>query len=293
METNPFNRFLLLLAVLLAAAPLHAQLEPGRLVSVKLRGSAEYLGRYQGELDGYYILEEEGAGEVQLAKGMVKSIEAIPPGRFFNGEYWRAPMAPFQNLLTPTGFNLRPGEVHYKNISLAYNQVTVGLAERASIGVLFTGWTGLGVFYPAYGITPKFSFSPPGSISQLAAGALVVTVPDERNRLIDAALVYGSFTYGTPDRNFSFGMGQGFIDGRWAAQPAYTLSGHYRTGKSLALIAEGWAIPSLEATVGTLGLKIIGRRVDWTLSFPAGIVERAFFALPIPVISFSTVLHRF
>ena len=296
MKTNCLPYFLLLMVMLLSTASLRAQLGPleaSRPVAVKLRGSVEYIGLYQGEKDGYYILKEEGAGEVQLAKGMVQSIEMIPPARFFNGEYWQEPRGVFQNLLTPTGFNPRPGELHYKNVSLLFNQLTAGINSRVSIGVLFTGWTGLGVLYPVYGIMPKVSLTPPGYPAQIAAGALLVSVPDDKHTVVDAALLYSAFTYGTPDRNFSFGLGYGFIDRRWASQPAYTLSTHYRVGRSLALIAEGWAIPPLEATVGTLGFKIIGRRADWSFSFPAGIVERQFFFIPLPLVSFSTALYRF
>ncbi|MCB9272408.1 MAG: hypothetical protein H6564_00110 [Lewinellaceae bacterium] len=289
-------RLLSFSAVLCLTHACYAQQEklaPGRMVDVKLRGSEAFVGQYRGQDEGYYTIEEENGATLQLAKGMVKSIEVIPPGRFFDGEYWREPIASFQNLLTPTAFSLKPGEVLYKNISLAYNQVSVGITERTSAGVLFTGWNALGALNPVYGITAKVLLTPPGAPARIAAGALAISIPDDNKVVVDAAVVYGIVTFGTPDRNFSFGLGQGSIDRKWTSQPAYTLSAHYRTGKRVALIAEGWAIPTVDATVGTLGLKALGRKVDWSVSFPAGFAGRQFFAFPIPIISLNTVLHRF
>jgi hypothetical protein len=282
---------------LLVSATVAAQEAPvrGRMVVADLHGGIRYEGIYQGEEEGYAIIEPMAGGELRLATGTIRRLEVVPRERFFNGEYWPVPRSPFQNLLSPTSFGPQAGELHYQNVFVFISQVTIGIDDRFSTSIVFPSFSPLGLAQAGlvmpFALIPKVALSAPESPIRFGVGAMLLHLPE--GAYFDAAVLLGTATFGTLDRNFSFGLGHGFIEGRWAANPSYFISGYYRSSKKLVATAEAWVIPPAGLAVGTVGFKLLGRRMDWGFSFPAFSYQGDTGVLPFPIVSFNTIIHRF
>jgi hypothetical protein len=297
MKLKPLPYWQSLGIALIASASLMAQeaLVPGRMVVADLYGGIRYEGIYHGEAEGYAVIEPTAGGELRLATGTIRRLEMVPRERFFNGEYWPVPRSPFQNLLSPTSFGPQAGEVHYQNVFVFVSQLTFGINDRFSTSLVFPSFSPLGLaqagLVTPYALLPKVALSAPESPVRFGAGAMLLHLPG--GIYFDAAVLLGTATFGTLDRNFSFGMGHGFIEGRWAANPSYFVSGYYRSSKKLVATAEAWVIPPAGLAFGTVGFRLLGRRMDWGFSFPAYSFQGDTGVLPFPIVSFNTIVHRF
>lgn len=179
----------------------------------------------------------------------------------------------------PNAYNLKKGEGYYQNSWIFYNQASIGLSDRFSIGagvvpIFFFG----GAPTPVW-ITPKVSFPIQEDKINIAAGALVGYVIGESESLF--GIVYGTSTFGSKDRNWTLGAGYGFISGELAESPAITLGGVYRLSKRSYFLTENYFIGFGGGGIGLIsaGGRWAGRKIgiDYGAFFPVG--ENTGFAL--------------
>jgi hypothetical protein len=107
-------------------------------------------------------------------------------------------------------------------------------------------------------ITPKFSVPLEKESINLGGGAIIATVLGEDSPFVGIA--YGLTTFGNRDRNFSIGLGWGFIDDEFAKSPTINISGIIRTGKRGYLVTENYFISAGDENVLILSL---GGRTLW------------------------------
>jgi hypothetical protein len=181
-----------------------------------------------------------------------------------------------------SGYGLRKGEAYFQNNWVLLNQVNVGITNNFSLGIgavplfLFSGAP-----TPVW-ITPKISTPIIKDQLNVSAGAYIGSIIGLKNNVFGIA--YGAATLGPRDRNVTFGLGYGFVDGALAKRPSISLSGLLRVGKKTYLITENYWIGTQDLSIALLSFG--GRTVwpkislDYGLIVPLADGEISFIALP-------------
>ncbi|MFN3841045.1 MAG: hypothetical protein ACK4RF_10105 [Cyclobacteriaceae bacterium] len=248
---------------------------------IETRDGNEYIGQIVQQDQTVIRLKTEKLGEITLRKADIKSMVAIQQ-RPKDGRYWFENPQSTRYFWQPNGYGLRKGEAYYQNIWVFFNQVSVGVTDHFSIGAgimplfLFAGTSS-----PAW-LTPKVSIPVAKDKFSVGAGALMGTVLGEANT--GFGIAYGVTTFGSRDKNLSFGLGYGYAGGDWAETPTITLSAMLRTGERGYIITENYYIDlggeriMLFSIGGRRMVKRVG--IDFALLIPSD-TGGELFAFPI------------
>jgi len=188
---------------------------------------------------------------------------------------------------------------------LVWNQFNYGISNNFSMGIGFelvslldqdnSENNGTSSKLPGFTLTPKYSIPIEENKVNIGVGAVVLHYPGSEN-LFDAGGVYGLATFGSRDRNFTFGLGLGADreasslgddeNDKLIDAPVLLFSGVYRLNKRIALTTENWFLKDDNVTVGfnTFGIRFLGNRA----SFDLGIIGSSGFGdgyhfSPVPV----------
>ncbi|MDZ4701656.1 MAG: hypothetical protein SH809_18235 [Rhodothermales bacterium] len=264
------NRTLLLarlffLGAMLAgmATPARAQVPAGVAADTALvwrvvtRDGNEYVGKIVERSAGVIRLETDTIGIVSIPEETIVRMEAVDARRRDSGEIWAENPQSTRYFWGPNGYGLRKGEGYYQNVWIFFNQVSFGLSDFASLGVGIIPIFLWGADDVPIWVTPKLSFPVVPGEFNLGIGALAGTVLGTSVGDEAAGIVYGIGTYGSRDRNISFGLGYGFAGDEWGRHPAITLSAMLRRGKRSYLLFENYFISTGDESVG---LAMVGGR---------------------------------
>jgi hypothetical protein len=131
-------------------------------------------------------------------------------------------------------------------------------------------------------IVPKLSIPLIDNKLNVGTGAFLGTIIGEQAAVY--GLLYGTTTYGSRDRNLSFGLAYGFADDKWMKLPVINFSCLVRSGPRGYLISENYIIPSDGGNVVVLSLggRSIIRNVglDYSLWVPFAPEIDSFVAIP-------------
>lgn len=258
-----WRSFLLGSLFLLYFLPASAQLEPDSttLWRIETRDENEFVGYIVGKDQERLKLQTESFGLITIKLADIYRSEKVLPDKIKSGEVWQDNLQATRYFWAPNGFGLKKGEGYYQNVWVLFNQASVGLTDNFSmgLGVIPTFFFGGGAF-PVW-ITPKFSIPVKHEKLNLGAGILAGTILGEDSSV--AGIAYGVSTFGSRDKNLTFGMGYGFADGDWARYPAITLSGMIRTGKRGYFLTENYFIGGKyeEVLLLSFGGRYIGKKV--------------------------------
>jgi hypothetical protein len=164
----------------------------------------------------------------------------------------------------PTARNLRRGEGYVQNINFLVIGANYGVSDHVSVGMLASLIPGIRLSDQALAVTPKFSTSLSNDQWHVGGGVLYA-----RAAGTGLGVAYGVGTYGSADRNLTFGLGYGFGEGGFGNRPVFVLGGASRVGRRISLVSENY----LFAVGGTdnLALGLYGLRLSWPiLSFSLG-----------------------
>lgn len=89
-------------------------------------------------------------------------------------------------------------------------------------------------------VVPKFSIPVVESKFNIGTGAFLGTIIGEDVGLF--GLLYGTATFGSRDKNVSFGLAYGFTRDQWLKVPVINISSVIRTGPKGYFITENYAI---------------------------------------------------
>jgi hypothetical protein len=181
-----------------------------------------------------------------------------------SGEIWAGNPQSTRYFWGPNGYGLQRGEGYYQNVWVLFNQVSFGLSDFASLGVGIVPIFLWGAEDVPIWVTPKLSFPVVPGEFNLGIGALAGTVLGTSVSDEAAGIVYGIGTYGSRDRNISFGLGYGFAGDEWGRHPAITLSAMLRRGKRSYLLFENYFISTGDESVGLVmvGGRYIASRIS-------------------------------
>jgi hypothetical protein len=228
------------------------------------------------------VLKTESLGEIRIPKMNIKSKTELKEVKKVGSEFWLPNPQSSRYFWAPNGYGLKQGSSYYQNIWILYNQFSFGLADNFSIGAgmvpmfLFAGTA------TPFWIVPKISIPVVENKFNIGTGAFLGTIIGEDVGLF--GLLYGTTTFGSRDKNISFGLAYGFAGGQWLKVPVINISSMIRTGPKGYFITENYAI-SFEGEVVVLisaGGRSIIRNVglDYSLWIPIGAELDTFVAIP-------------
>jgi hypothetical protein len=183
---------------------------------------------------------------------------------------------PTRYFFAPSAIPLKKGDKYYQNAYFLLNSIQAGLSDHFSIGG--------GVFVPfALFITPKIGYQVAPKVH--VGGGVLFATSLIRDFNFGVGTVYGSFTYGTNEHNFTVNAGLGGVNEgsggnhqwKFASKPMFTLSGMTRISKRVLLMTENWIFSTSSENFDTItgqyvntvsvyngllsaGARIVGRR---------------------------------
>lgn len=242
------------------------------LYRVETRDGNAYLGAIVEKDENVVRLRTAELGVIVIQKSNIKSIVPVLSDRLRGGRILSDNHQATRYLWQPNGYGLKQGEMYYQNIWILFNQFSVGVTDRFTLGggmvplFLFAGMP-----TPVW-ITPKFSVPLVDEKVNVGIGALIGTVIGED--VGSFGIAYGTTTFGSRDANFSVGVGYGFVNGQWADRPMLSLSGMIRTGERGYMLTENYFLPADGAQLALLsfgGRRMVRRvGIDFALLIPTG-----------------------
>jgi len=254
----------------------NAQVESdtAKLWHVELQNENEYIGTIVSRDAEKIVLNTTELGIITIKVKDIRILEEVSKDRLINGYYWYENPQAARYFWAPNGFGLRKGEGYYQNVWIFFNQFSYGVTDNITLGF---GVVPLFLFAGAptpIWVTPKFSV-PLHDQFHLGAGALiggVLGLGEESGGAFGIA--YGNATFGSRDRNITFGLGYGFAGGEWADIPTINFSGMFRIGRRGYILTENYLIDGGDDTLVMLSLG--GRSVWKRLSLDYGLFVPTF-----------------
>jgi hypothetical protein len=252
------------------------------LYRVEMNDGNVFVGEIVDQDNEKVILKSDALGQITLHRRFIVKIEQIINPILRMGDLWYRHLQSSRYFFAPNGYGLKKGESYYQNIWIFYNQYTVGLSDRFSIGF---GTMPLFLFNfsptPIW-ITPKFSIPLAEEKVNLGVGALIGDVIGDNTGLF--GITYGTVTFGPHDKNFSIGIGYAFAGDEFLSTPLINIGGLLRVGRKTYLMTENYII---SAGGETAGFSIIGGRsminksaIDYGLGLPIAPGMDVFLAIP-------------
>jgi len=193
---------------------------------------------------------------------------------------------PSRYFFAPSAIPLKKGDKYYQNALFLLNSFQAGITDHFSIG------GGLVVPFAIF-ITPKIGYQIAEKVH--VGGGILFATSLIRDLNFGVGTVYGSFTYGTKEHNFTLNAGLGAVnentgmgseDYNWkfANKPMFTLSGMTRISKKVMLISENWIFSTktvnYDGATGqylntetqyngiiSVGIRLIGERSAFDIGF--------------------------
>lgn len=223
---------------------------------VETKDGNEYIGKISFDSPDRITLITKNLGEIQLKKNDILKIEAIKISQIKNGLLWFDNPQASRYFWMPNGYGVKKGEGYYQNVWVFVNQITVAPSDYFSIGVGLVPAFFFGAPTPVW-VTGKFSIPVESDKFNIGGGILSGTVLGIEQS--GFGIAYGMTTFGSRDKNVSFGAGWGYAGEGWSKQPTLSFSALIRTSNRGYFITENYYIGSGEDPL--VLLSIGGRRM--------------------------------
>ena len=249
------------------------ELDTSRTWHIEMIDGNEYYGKVLRKESRFFVFQSIELGEINLPYAKIKQMSLKDVPRKVGNKYWFENPHATRYFFGTNGYGLKKGEGYYTNTWVFYNQVSYGFTDHLTIGVGTIPLFLFGASIFPFWVTPKVSFPLGNDKWNGAAGVLYMNVlGSEVGDFSGLGVTYGSFTYGSKDKNTTFSFGYGFFDGEWAKNPTVSLSGMYRVGRNGYFITENYLLPGADspALILSAGGRWVGRRIaiDFALARP-------------------------
>lgn len=242
--------------------------ELGNLLHIQTNDGNEFVGSLIDEDEIKLILRTESLGDITIYKTNIIKRREIDPARMVLGEIWFENPQATRYFWSPNGYGLKKGEWYYQNVWIFFNQVSTGITDNFSMGVgMIPLFLFAGTATPVW-LTPKLSLPIVENQLNVGAGGLLGTVIGAKNSSF--GILYGMSTFGSKDRNMTFGLGWGYAGGELANRPTVNIGGMIRTGARGYLLTENYYISTGEGSGGFISIG--GRRIINNLGLDFGLV---------------------
>ena len=276
--------FIFFIVVMFQTLTCHGQNLPDstKTLRVETKDGNIFIGSVIAEDSLTLVLKTESLGEIRIPQINIKSKTELKEVKKVGSDIWLPNTQSSRYFWAPNGYGLEKGSSYYQNIWILYNQLSFGLADNFSMGA---GMVPLFLFAGAstpLWIVPKFSIPVVKNKFNIGTGAFLGTIIGEETGLF--GLLYGTTTFGSRDKNISFGLAYGFSQDEWLKVPVVNISSMIRTGSKGYFITENYVISFDGETVVliSLGGRSIIRNIglDYSLWIPIGADIDTFVAIP-------------
>ncbi len=241
-----------------------------------------FIGNVISEDSTAIVLKTTSLGEIKIPKNDIKSRTVLKQLKYEGGKLWLPNPQSSRYFWAPNGYGLEKGTSYYQNIWILYNQFSFGLTDNFSIGAGFLPLFLFGGTSSPIWLVPKISIPVVKDKLNLGTGAFLGTILGEDAGVF--GLLYGTTTFGSRDKNISFGLAYGFAQDEWLNVPVINISSMIRTGPRGYFITENYVITAEGETVTLLsaGGRSIIRNIglDYSLWIPVGAEMDTFVAIP-------------
>jgi hypothetical protein len=209
---------------------------------------------------------------------------------------WSPPVGSYLNQVGPnTGYGLKKGEFYWRSYMLTANFAAVGITDYFSIGAGFDIASSILTASDhtfTYAIAPKFSIPVRKDLINVGVGGIFLNLPDYEGGFSTHNFYHATFTVGSRSRNFSTGLAMVQVEGNLRPSPVYTLNMNWSVKSFFALQAEILTGAPIEGTLVLPGIQLIGRRLDFNLTYPLGWNVGSFYYSPFPLGALSFKIGR-
>lgn len=259
------------------------------IYEVELTDGSKFLGYILKKDSLHLVMKTSTIAKLELSLASVKSIDQVESLQKKDGWFWFENPHATRYLFGPSAINLKRGEKYYQNTWLFLNSFNVGVTDHFSIGgglEFLTTFISLaeGEFNPAFIITPKFGYQVAEKV-HAGGGVLLAKFPGSAL----SGIAYGVGTVGSLDKNFTGGLGWGFIDGSFASRPVITFSTMLRMSRKTAFVSENWVIPNFGGYYGvySYGLRFFSENMAVDVALLNNRDIASFLVVGLPYVSFT------
>jgi hypothetical protein len=240
----------------------------------------EYFGNILSKDSVKVNVNTEKLGILSISQKDIVRIS--PASKGSGGQYWIENPQATRYFISGNAYGLKAGEAYYQNTWVLFNQVNMGVTNNFSLGFGLMPTFLLGAEGTPAWITPKLSLPIQKNKINISIGAFMGKILGADNN--NFGFLNGLITYGSRDRNVSFGLGYGYSDDGWAKHPLISLNALYRTGPKGYIITENYFFDDGNTT--EIFLSIGGRRMikrvglDYGFFIPVNKYIDQFIAIP-------------
>ena len=171
-------------------------------------------------------------------------------------EFWVANANTTRLFFGPTGRTLGAGEGYFADHEVVFASASVGITDRVQFGA--------GTFIIPnsnfWFVMPKFGIVQRENVN-VSVGALYGGIEGETG-----GIGYVVGTFGSTDRSFTAGIGQGLSGAKVAGEPVFMLGGEWRMSRRTALVSENYFGAGTDDGLVTYGIRFLGEKFTFDLA---------------------------
>ncbi len=210
-------------------------------VEVILRNDQKFEGTVKTETKTTIVLILSNIGEITIEKSRIKSIKAIAvwEGEVDKKGYPLDYYGSSRQLINPSGYGLKKGQVYYENIYIFFNSFTFGVTDNFSVAaggevasLLFAGDA------PILYISPRVHFPFGQDRGALSLGTIFFTIPE--SDLDGIGLAQTALTLGSRNNNINLGFGVGYSTDNDNTVFMFNLAATQRLSRKISLVTDNF-----------------------------------------------------
>jgi opacity protein-like surface antigen len=228
---------------------------------------------------------ETSFGMCTLAKEKISNVEEIPLSLLTNGEYWFENPNATRLFFGPTAFTLKQSKGYIADYYVFFPAIAYGITDDITIAGGSSIFPGIDFDEQIFYVAPKIGLATSENLS-LAAGALLIQLPNDINKHSTIGVIYGVGTYGNTNESITLGIGYGYSEKTFTDKPMVMLGGEKRISKNFAFVSENWMFPDINAPMVSYGIRFFGESLSVDFAFVTPVDENFLFP-GIPYIDFA------
>ncbi len=231
---------------------------------LSLRDGSKLMGRITNIADSVITFVTD-MGEMNIAIDKIIEIKEVPKESIREGSHWFVNPNTSRLYFAPTGRMLKKGQGYFNDIYLFFPGMAYGITDNVTIGGGMSLFPGVDIGDQLLYFTPKVGVKT-SETSSLAAGALILALPEIDDESPLVGILYGVGTFGKPDASLTVGLGYGFVDDEFAEKPMLMVGGEKRFSRRVSFVSENWIIPGADQPLISYGFRFFGEGISVDLA---------------------------
>jgi len=167
--------------------------DPDKIQIITMQGGSTLVGRIT-EIGEDEITFETDAGKMTLAISKIEKVKEVPAQSMKKGQLWFENPNTTRLYFAPTARMLKRGEGYFSDYMLFFPGIAYGFTDNFTFGGGMTLIPGVDIDDQVFYFTPKFGLKTSHN-SNIAAGALILALPEIDDKSPAVGILYGVGTY--------------------------------------------------------------------------------------------------